>query len=736
MVKTKHKHDISYTQNRELSWLKFNERVLEEAKDETVPLYERLKFVSIFESNLDEFFMVRVGSLLDLSIIKSNRVDNKSGLTASEQLKKIYKAVTPLYKQKDETLTQLEKQLELYSISRLHMHELESADRKFIDQYFTKYVLPVLSPQVVDTHHPFPHLANKSLYIAVMFDNGEHKPFGIIPVPHLLPKLVYLPGNSIRFVLMENIILEYANVVFNKWKIVDKTIISVTRNEDISPEDEDYHEDSDYRHLMKKILKKRKRLAPVRLEVQHKISPSLLQYLCHQLHLKREQVYISSAPLIMSYVFTLQEKLSPASARALSYPRFEPQPSPAVQKNERMIDQVLKKDLLLHYPYEQMEPFLRLIKEAAQDESVVSIKITIYRLASNSKLVDYLTEAVENNKDVTVLVELRARFDEQNNMDWAEVLENAGCKVIYGIENYKVHTKICLITRWIDEKVQYITQIGTGNYNEKTAKMYSDLCLITGNQDIGQDASTFFKNLAISNLEGQYFHILVAPTSLKTGLIALIDREIAKAKEGQQGKIIMKMNSLTDRAIITKLSEASCAGVNIQLIIRGICCLVPQIAGKTENITVQSIIGRFLEHARIYSFGEGDDQVIYMSSADCMTRNTEKRVEIACPIYSAHIKAQINNILSVMLQDNVKARILQSNAQYVRKVIDGPRIDCQSYFMEEAIKAAKEQKQEQQIHINSSKPNLPKRAVHKMWTKLKRKLEDKTYNQPDHGLKK
>mgnify|MGYP003489084457 CR=1 FL=1 len=734
MAKTKKTHDISYTQNRELSWLKFNERVLAEAQDETVPLYERLKFVSIFESNLDEFFMVRVGSLFDLSIIKSNRVDNKSGLTPSEQLKKIFKAVKPLYKQKDNILANIEKQLELYDISRMQVNELEHADRKFIHQYFTTYVLPVLSPQVVDVHHPFPHLANKSLYIAVMFENGENNLFGIIPVPQILPKVVFLPGNSLRFVLMENIILEYANAVFDKLKIADKTIITVTRNEDISPADEDYHEDDDYLRLMKKILKKRKRLAPVRLEVQNTIGQELADYLCERLQLKKEQVYISAAPLIMSYVFALQDKLSPASARALSYPAFEPQPSPSITKGESVMQQVLNKDLLLHYPYEQMEPFLRLIKEAAHDDSVISIKITIYRLASTSKLVEYLTEAAENNKDVTVLVELRARFDEQNNIDWAEVLEEAGCTVIYGIENYKVHTKICLITRWKNDKVQYITQIGTGNYSEKTARLYTDLCLITANQEIGMDASTFFKNMAVSNLEGQYFHMLVAPTSLKTGIIALIDREITKTKAGQKGKIVMKMNSLTDRAIITKLSEASCAGVEIQLIIRGICCLVPQIEGKTDNIMVQSIIGRYLEHARIYCFGEGKEQAMYISSADIMTRNTEKRVEIACPIYDEQVKTRINNILNIMLQDNVKARVLQHNAQYTKKIIAGnPRIDCQAYFMEEAITATKEQQTHPNVEIPKQYP--PKGSLRKLWTKLKEKGSEDQHHTPSQSAK-
>lgn len=732
MAKKKLTHDISYTQNRELSWLKFNERVLEEAQDETVPLYERLKFVSIFESNLDEFFMVRVGSLFDLSVIKSNRIDNKSGLTPDEELKKIFKAVAPLYKQKDKVLDKIEERMELYNISRLQVKDLDHQEQKFIHHYFLNYILPVLSPQVVDSHHPFPHLTNKALFIAVMFDVEESKTFGFIPVPQSIPKIVFLPGNSVRFVLTEDIILEYTQQVFDMFEVEDKTIISVTRNADLSPADEDYHDDVDYRHLMKKILKKRQRLAPVRLEVQTQISEPLLHYLCEHLHLKHDQVYIGQAPLIMPYVFTIQEKLSPTVSRALSYPMFMPQPSVNIRQDESMVQQIMKRDVLLHYPYEQMEPFLRLIKEAAYDEKVISIKITIYRLASNSKLVEYLTAAAENHKEVTVLMELRARFDEENNINWAEVLEEAGCTVIYGIENFKVHTKICLITRWDNDKVQYITQIGTGNYNEKTAKIYTDLCLITANNEIGLDAATFFKNMSISNLDGQYFHMLVAPTSLKPGIIALIDREIAKAKSGEKGKILMKMNSFTDRTIITKLSEASCAGVEIHLIIRGICCIVPGIENKTENITVTSIVGRFLEHPRIYSFGEGDDQAIYISSADMMTRNTEKRVEIACPIYDQDVKNRINEILDIALRDNVKARLLQPSTQYIRPIIEEgqPRIDSQAYFMNEAIENAK-RLQKEEAHKTKAEPipmlkieKTKKGLVRKLWYKLRKTTKE------------
>lgn len=692
MAKMKKKYDFSYTQNRELSWLKFNERVLNEACDPSVPLYERLKFVSIFESNLDEFFMIRVGSLLDLSLLKINRIDKKSGMTIAEQLKKIFKEVAPLYKLKDKVFQDIKEKFKHYDIHHLYIKELDAKEREYIEQYFHSYVLPVLSPQIVDMHHPFPHLPNKSLNIFMKMKDKEQTSFGVIPVPQSLPDLIYLPGNSIRYIKIEHIIVEYAQFVFDRFSILDSTIISVTRNADISPEDEVFADDDDYRHHMKKILNKRKRLAPVRLEIQNEATAELLDYLCARLNITRDQVYKSKAPLSLSYAFTLHEKLPLNKIREISYPVFEPQPSAAVSKKESIISQIYKKDLLLHYPYEQMEPFLRLIKEAAYDENVISIKITIYRLSSNSKLVEYLIEAAENNKDVTVLMELRARFDEQNNIEWAERLEEAGCNIIYGFEGYKVHSKICLITHLENNKIHYITQIGTGNYSEKSAKMYTDLSFITSSNRIGNDAANFFKNMAIANLDGHYGHLLAAPSSLKPSLLSRIDEEIIKAQNGYNGSIILKMNSLTDRELITKLSEASCAGVKIRLIIRGICCLVPGIGDKTENIKVISILGRFLEHSRIYCFGEGKAMDLYISSADIMTRNMEKRVEIACPIYDPDIKERIFNILQAQLSDNVKARLLQPNKQFIKQTIlpNEEPLNSQIYFMEQALQSSKQ----------------------------------------------
>ena len=711
----KKEHDISYTMNRELSWLKFNQRVLEEACDDTVPLFERLKFVSIFENNLDEFYMVRVGSLVDISLLKNKKVDNKSGMTAMEQLKAIFKETAPLYKKKDKIFNDIEEKLQKYHISRLSMAQLSADEKRHIDHYFDKFILPVLSPQIVDMHHPFPHLINKSLYIAVMLrkDNNQMT-FGFIPVPQMLPSILFLPSNDIRYVNIESIILHYADKVFDMFKLEDRTVICVTRNADISPEDEAFSEDEDYRHHMQKILKKRKRLAPVRLEVQNDADPQLIDFLCDKLQIKHHQVFKSGIPLDLSYVFQLQDSFNKINAKAITYSSFKPQPSPMVNKNESIIRQVIDKDLIFHYPYEEMDPFLLLLKEASEDPTVLSIKITIYRLANFTKIVEYLKKAADNDKEVIVLMELRARFDEQNNIQWAEELEEAGCNVTYGFEDYKVHSKICLITRVQNNTVSYITQIGTGNYNEKTAKLYTDVSLITANEQIGTDAANFFKNMAISNLNGQYEHLLVAPTSLKQGIIDLIDEEIDKVKAGKKGTIIMKMNSLTDRGIITKLSEASCAGVKIQLIIRGICCLVPGIKGKTENISVISIVGRFLEHSRIYVFGENEEMKMYISSADIMTRNTEKRVEIACPILDPYVKKRISEILNVQLHDNVKARVMLETKEYVRRIGDEQMtINSQAFFMEEAVNEARNL-----MHAHPSYHEIKSTPLKKIWTKL------------------
>ena len=707
------KEILEYTQNRELSWLKFNQRVLQEAKDQSVPLLERMKFVSIFTSNLDEFFMIRVGSLFDMDSMGDHSVDSRSGLTPKQQLEKIYEAVAPLYKERDKTYADIKKQLQPYGVCSLTIKELEQQERKYIKKYFKEQILPVLSPQIVDSKHPFPHLISNQIYvIAYVFDEGK-KMVGIVPVPHFVPEIVYLPGNDIRFIRIENVIKEYLELVFEHYEVSDKNFIRITRNADISPEDEGFDEDDDFRNRMKKTLHKRRRMAAVRLEVAENLTKEQEKYLCDKLDIDPIQIFRTKAPMMLEYMFQVAEKIPVSMKKPLLYEPFSPQQSAMVQE-ESMMKQVKKQDILLSYPYESMEPFLRLIKEASSDPNVLTIKITIYRLAKKARLVEYLCAAAENGKEVTVLIELRARFDEQNNIDWSERLEEAGCRVIYGFEGYKVHSKICLITYRNRNEIRYITQIGTGNYNEKTAAMYTDLALITENQEIGEDAAVFFKNMSIGNLDGEYEHLLVSPTSLKQKILHFMDEEIQK---GSKGHIVMKMNSLTDMDFIRKVSEASCAGVKVELIVRGICCILPGVEGKTENLSVTSIVGRYLEHARIFCFGEGTDQKIYIGSADMMTRNTEKRVEVACPVLDPLVKKRINHMLQIMLTDNVKARILTSSGIYVEKSGE-KNINSQETFMLEALTEAKRMEENQG---KNKKTGLERKG--KLWELLRRILE-------------
>lgn len=675
--------DTRFTQNRELSWLRFNERVLMEATDETVPLLERLKFIAIFTSNLDEFFMIRVGSLFDLSHFKTHTIDQKSGWTPGEQLTHIYEAVRVLYARRQQIYQEVEQQLRVHGICQLHYDELAETEVKFVRQYFKSSIAPILSPQIVDTHHPFPHLQNKALHIGAWLKYKNNPMFAVIPVPAALPEVIFLPGGETRYIRTEEVILEHVSQIFKSDTILEKTVFCVTRNADINPDDEAFDFDSDdFRGKMKKLLRQRQRLAPVRLELSRPISETFLKYLKEHLPVTQEQVYVTNAPLKMGYAFALPARLSENKRRALTDAPFTPGVPHGVRLNAPITPQVQAHDILLSYPFEGMDTFLHLIRESAYDPDVISIKITIYRLARKAKLVEYLCAAAEAGKDVTAFIELRARFDEQNNIDWSERLEDAGCTVIYGVENYKVHSKVCLITRRSQGSVQYITQVGTGNYNEKTALQYTDLSLITANPAIGQDANHFFQNLAIGNVSGQYEHLMVAPSSLKTGIIREIDREIAKRGEG---RIFIKMNAITDIDLIEKLKQASCAGVRVRMIVRGICCILPDIPEKTENIEVISIVGRFLEHSRVYCFGQGNDERMYIASADFMTRNTEKRVEVACPIYDQAVREKIHYLMDTCWADNVKARALQRDGSYRTRPIRETPIDSQQMLMAKAL---------------------------------------------------
>ena len=676
---------LKYTQNRELSWLKFNQRVLEEAQDPSVPLLERMKFVAIFTSNLDEFFMIRVGSLFDMAATDPKTVDSRSGMTPAQQLEKIYEAVAPLYKERDKTYGEIKKQLHPYGVCGLDYKELEQSEKKYVKKYFKEQVLPILSPQIVDAGHPFPHLLNKELYVTAMLKLEGRSMMGIVPVPNFVSDILYLPGHDIRYIRMEKVIMGHLGLVFGHYEVSERNYICVTRNADIAPDDESLEVTDDFRFLMKQTLHKRRRMAVVRLEIAEKMNQDMEKYFCEKFNITKKQIFRTKMPMKLDYMFAISGNLPDSMKRSLIYHPFSPQPGRQVEEGSIM-RQIRKQDILLFYPYESMEPFLQLIKEAAFDPSVMTIKITIYRLAKKARLVEYLCAAAENGKEVTVLIELRARFDEQNNIDWSERLEEAGCRVLYGFEGYKVHSKICLITYRHRNEIQYITQIGTGNYNEKTAAMYTDLSLMTANREIGEDAALFFQNMSIGNLDGIYRHLIVSPTSLKPKVLQLMDEEI---KKGPRGRVIMKMNSLTDVDFIAKVAEASRAGVKVDLIVRGICCILPGVPGYTDNLTVSSIVGRYLEHPRIFCFGTGADQKIYIGSADMMTRNTEKRVEVACPVLDDAVRRQISYYMDVMLADNVKARVLQSDGTYKKKPITEHRVNSQERFMKEAVHAAR-----------------------------------------------
>jgi polyphosphate kinase len=664
----------AYLLNRELSWLKFNERVLDEAAYEPRPLFGRLRFISIFTSNLDEFYMVRVGSLTDYMLYHEDYVDSKTGMSAKRQLQEISEQVMSLYTRRDEMYDSLKMLLGLNGVRHYAIDDLTETEIKELQKNFKKNILPLLSPQIVDMTHPFPHLLNKQLHIAVHLE-GKHKTnFGLIPLPKVVERVQAVRSDG--FVLLEDVILRFCDEIFNMYNILEKNVIAVTRNADVSFDDDD-KDIEDYRQHVKKIIKKRSILSPVRLEIQYPANEDFLDFFTAKLNMAFPQVLLSTSPLDYSFCDGVERMFSHrAELMAPSHTPLE-----SIPDKTDMLELISRRDVLLSFPYESISPFISLIQEAIQDKSVASIKITLYRIDFHSKLALLLMQAVDNGKEVVVLMELRARFDENNNIQWAEALEQAGCKVVYGISDYKVHSKVCLITRIQNGAVHYITQIGTGNYNEKTSKLYTDLSIMTANQEIGNDAAKLFHNLLVGNLSDTYSKLLVAPSTLKSGILRHLDEEIEKANTNLPAHAILKCNSITDRDIIEKLVEASIAGVKIQLIVRGICCLIPMVTGFTENITVRSIVGRFLEHPRIYCFGTGEDASIYIGSADLMTRNTEDRVEVACPILDKTLHAQIRDMLAVMLKDNVKAWELLSDGRYVLNHPDGGEVvNCQEYF--------------------------------------------------------
>ena len=679
--------DISFTQNRELSWLQFDQRVLEEANDKSVPLLERLRFFSIFDTNLEEFFMVRVGSLTDFKNLKKKPIDNKSGMTSDEQIDAILKECIDLYRKKDQVYNQLVDDLKVNGINLLKVSELSEKDKKYVEYYFNTKIEPILNFQIVDRVHPFPRLPN--LALSVLFSLRKHNDkvsdrVGLIQVPDRIKR--YLKINDTTFVFIEDIIKEYGYQVFEGYKVENKYIISLTRNTDISYDDDDFDIDQDFRSYMKTQLKKRKRLHPVRLEVDQDLSEESIEFLKAQFDLDKKNIFLTKSLMQPGFLFSLVEDLPDHIINNHTYDKYSPLASAMVDPNEKMIDQIEKKDIILSFPYESMDPVIRLLEEAAEDDSVVSIKITLYRIAEDSKIAKALIKASENGKDVTVLMELRARFDEDNNLFWSTKLEDAGCKILFGFDNYKTHSKVCLITK-VDENenVEYITQVATGNYNEKTAKLYTDFSFMTANEPIGQDAKELFDNIQLGNLEGEYDNLLVSPKSMQEGLSRLIDEQIERQKQSHDGYIRIKVNSISDRKLIDKLSEASNAGVHIDMLVRGICCILPNIPNRTENINIYQIVGRFLEHSRIYQFGRDLDCKLYISSADFMTRNIRNRMEVAVPIYDDKVKKRILDYLDLMFSDDVKIRKLLANSQYT-KVQNVNNIDAQDTLIERAKK--------------------------------------------------
>ena len=669
--------------NRELSWLKFNERVLEEAENPENPLCERLTFASIYQSNLDEFYMVRVGSLVDQMLLAKDIRENKTNMTPKEQLDAILARTKKLNRKRDVVYEEIMESLEEYGVHMLNFHKIEKEDRNYLERYFEAEVAPVISPSIVGKRQPFPFLRNKEIYAVVVLETKKGKEkLGIIPCSSAgIQRLIPVPGKTGTCMLSEELILHFVSKIFKGYHIKAKSLLRITRNADIDA-DALYDEDLDYREFMVELIKARKKLAPIRLELSREMDGDVVETLCEYLEVDKNFVFRGDIPLDLSFVFQIQDGLRKRTE--LFYEKRIPQKSPMFNSHEPILDQIAKKDRFLSYPYESIKPFLTMLHEAANDEDVVSIKMTLYRVAKQSKVVEALIEAAENGKEVFVLVELKARFDEENNIGWSRLLEDAGCHVIYGLDGYKVHSKLCQIMKKKDGNVEYYTQIGTGNYNEKTARLYTDLSLMTADPKIGTEAARVFQALAMGETVEDMDHLLVAPKCLQNKVLAMIDEEIEHAKVGEQAYIGLKMNSLTDKRIMNKLVEASCAGVHIDMGVRSICCLIPGVKGQTENIHIISIVGRFLEHSRIYIFGTQERAKIYISSADFMTRNTLRRVEVAAPIEDPDIRMQIQEMFVTMLSDNRKARTMNNKGNYKIEPSDNAPLNSQEVFLEQA----------------------------------------------------
>lgn len=673
--------------NRELSWLKFNERVLDEAASHHVPLCERMAFFSIFQSNLDEFFMVRVGALYDQMLADNHARENKTWMTSEEQLQAIFEKTRIISQRKDHIYKQYMEELEEQGVELLSFSDMLPEDKVYLEKYFEESIQPLLSPQVIGKKQPFPFLKNKEIYAVVVLGGKKGDKLGIIPCSNeVFKRLIPVPSGKNHYMLVEELILHYIPEVFDHYEVKSKSLIRIIRNADIDVDEAFDDEELDYRDCMKKLISTRKKLCPVKLEHSRVLDDTVIEHLRRDLGIFKDQVFHTETPLELSFLFQIQNALR--EKKELFYEKRVPQNLPEFVDDKPVLDQICEKDKLLSYPYESMKPFIRLLKEAGNDTRVVSIKMTLYRVARNSQIVEALIDAAENGKEVVVLVELRARFDEENNIEWSQRLEDAGCRLIYGLDHIKVHSKLCQITYMSEEGIRYVTQIGTGNYNEKTSKLYTDLSLMTADQAIGEEAAEVFHKLCLAQTVEHTNHLLVAPNCLQNKLIDKIDAEITKVQDGNAGYIGVKMNSLTDKKLIDKLIEASMAGVQINLIVRGICCLIPEVEGYTDNIQVISIVGRYLEHSRIYIFGKGEDSEVYIASADLMTRNTTKRVEVAAPVYSPELKERILESFNLMLRDNVKASVLKSDGNYYHRDGGDIQLNSQEYFYADAYRKA------------------------------------------------
>lgn len=673
--------------NRELSWLKFNERVLDEAASHHVPLCERMAFFSIFQSNLDEFFMVRVGALYDQMLADNHARENKTWMTSEEQLQAIFEKTRIISQRKDHIYKQYMEELEEQGVELLSFSDMLPEDKVYLEKYFEESIQPLLSPQVIGKKQPFPFLKNKEIYAVVVLGGKKGDKLGIIPCSNeVFKRLIPVPSGKNHYMLVEELILHYIPEVFDHYEVKSKSLIRIIRNADIDVDEAFDDEELDYRDCMKKLISTRKKLCPVKLEHSRVLDDTVIEHLRRDLGIFKDQVFHTETPLELSFLFQIQNALR--EKKELFYEKRVPQNSPEFVDDKPVLDQICEKDKLLSYPYESMKPFIRLLKEAGNDTRVVSIKMTLYRVARNSQIVEALIDAAENGKKVVVLVELRARFDEENNIEWSQRLEDAGCRLIYGLDHIKVHSKLCQITYMSEEGIRYVTQIGTGNYNEKTSKLYTDLSLMTADQAIGEEAAEVFHKLCLAQTVEHTNHLLVAPNCLQNKLIDKIDAEITKVQDGNAGYIGVKMNSLTDKKLIDKLIEASMAGVQIDLIVRGICCLIPEVEGYTDNIQVISIVGRYLEHSRIYIFGKGGDSEVYIASADFMTRNTTKRVEVAAPVYDPELKERILESFNLMLRDNVKASVLKSDGNYYHRDGGDIQLNSQEYFYADAYRKA------------------------------------------------